>query len=495
MFATLQNKSYRKKIFMLFIVSFLVRAIVFQFYVKHHERYRQPDSIDYHNCAIGLAVGSGMHRPDTKKPIFWRTPGYPFFLSFFYELYGVKSGGFSNNQSAQHAAIWTQLTISSLTPLFIFYLINMLTGISSIAWLIAWIFVFHIGTVLASTFLLTEALALCFFFPFLFFFYKSFHIRGAKGKNQNNTWIASIIMSALFLGITTWIRPMGEFVAVVSIFILALLGDCNIRTKIKKITLFLFIFFLVTSPWYLRNYNLTGKTFFCPMFGPYLNSFSAPKIIRNTRGFSLEKSIHMLYTLSEKQAKIDEIIALNNGKLGCKHHAALKIAIPIIWEHPFLFFKDWLKEILKTSFDLHSYQLVSFAKNSFMYDPLEEFLTEKWQECLYKQQMPFTMRLLVFLELILELFKWFGLFMGIWLFILKPIIKRGKVSYEIKNMGHLWLKIIPIIGSIIFMTGGFGYARLRLPVDPLMIMLSLTYWYWLFNKKRTHEKIIRVVAQ
>jgi len=32
------------------------------------------------------------------------------------------------------------------------------------------------------------------------------------------------------------------------------------------------------------------------------------------------------------------------------------------------------------------------------------------------------------------------------------------------------------------MTGGFGYARLRLPVEALMIMLSLTTWYWILKK-------------
>ncbi len=38
---------------------------------------------------------------------------------------------------------------------------------------------------------------------------------------------------------------------------------------------------------------------------------------------------------------------------------------------------DWTKEVLKSTFDLHASQLVGFARNTFMYDPLEEFLTEK----------------------------------------------------------------------------------------------------------------------
>jgi len=97
------------------------------------------------------------------------------------------------------------------------------------------------------------------------------------------------------------------------------------------------------------------------------------------------------------------------------------------------------------------------------------------------------MRFIIYLEIIFEILKWIGLLLGAFFFMLFPLIKRFNVSDTIKQNGLLWLKISPMIGAFIIMTGGFGYARLRLPVEALMIMLSLTFWYWLINK--TYKRV------
>jgi len=480
----LNYKPTRKNLLILFIASFLVRAITFQFFVHHNERYKQPDSMDYHNCTISLCLGTGMHRADTLDPIFWRTPGYPLYLSFFYNLFGARSTKFSPNWQAQHAALWVQILLSSLIPVFIFFLVHLLTGMFSIAWVTAWIFVFHLGMVLSSTFLLTEALALVLFFPFLIFFYKSFRMWGEKKTPHPKAWPSTIFWAAVLLGLMAWIRPMGEFVAIIAVLMIALLGAAAWKIKLKKIALFLLVFFTITGSWYLRNYHITGKPFFCPMFGPYLNSFCAPKIVRDVNKISLEKSISYLYKRACQEASKNELEAFDQGKRGCREHAALRVALPIIKAYPFLFLRDWIKEVLKTTFDLHAAQLVGFAKNTFMYDPLEEFLTDKLRDCLYRQPMPLLMRLITFLEVIFELLKWIGLLLGFWIFMLSPLLQQFNVSDFIKRMGLLWLKVAPMIGALVFMTGGFGYARLRLPVDPLMIMLSLTFWFWALEKRK-----------
>lgn len=484
---TLKQKPNRKNLIILFIVSFLIRAATFQFFVQHKERYKQPDSMDYHNCAVCMVIGTGMHRADTMRPIFWRTPGYPLYLSWFYKQHGFYSPQFSPNRPAHLAALWLQILLSSLVPLFIFALIYLLVGILPIAWLTAWISVFHIGNVLASGYLLTEALALVFFVPYLIFFYKSFRI-WTEGKPITSSWVFSIILSAFFLGIMAWIRPMGEFVAILSAMFICVLDNATWNIKFKKAGLFLLVFFAVTGGWYLRNYALTGKLFFCPMFGPYLNSFCAPKILRDTTNLSLENCIRMQYKKAVDAAQKDNMLAQRKGKIGCREQSALRCALPIIKKHPVLFVRGWIKEVLKTTFDLHTSQLVGFVKNTFMYDPLEEFLTEKWRDCTYRTAMPLWMRLLTFLEIIFELLKWIGLLFGAWMFMFSPLLKRFAVSKKIKKTGLLWFKTSLMIGALLFMTGGFGYARLRLPAEPLMIMLSLTFWYWVFYKKENKKQ-------
>ena len=185
----------RKNLLYLFLLAFILRAATFIFFIQHEERYRQPDTMDYHNSAIGISVGSGMHRADTMEPIFWRTPGYPYYLSKFYDLFGIRTPRFGGNTPAHMAAIWVQIFLSSLIPAVIALLALWLADSLTIAWLAGIIVAVHHAFVLASTYLLTEGLGLLFFCLFLLFFYRSF--------DRQSGWSKQIIWAALNLGIFT----------------------------------------------------------------------------------------------------------------------------------------------------------------------------------------------------------------------------------------------------------------------------------------------------
>lgn len=475
----LYQKPNRKNLTILFVAAFLIRASMFYFFIQHEHRYQQPDSMDYHNSAIGISVGTGMHRPDNNRPIFWRTPGYPLYLSCFYQLCGITSAKLRDNRAAHIIALWLQIILSSLLPLLIFFLILSLTNNLSIAWISGWTFAFHLGYVLASTYLLTESLALLFFVPFLLFFYKSFTAYGEQpGKKPR--WILYTILAALMLGLTTWIRPLGEFFSVVASIIIFLMANTSFTQKIKQISLFLLIFFATISGWYVRNYGITGKLFFCPMFGPYLNSFCAPKILRDTTPLTLAQAVNFQYRKATEQATKDAVKAHVYGKRECRERAALPVALSVLLKHPWIFLRDWIRETIKTTFDLHSHLLVRYTNNTFFYDDLEEHLSTKLADCLYAAQMPLWMRIIVLLEVLYSLFIWIGMFLGVWLFLLVPLFTRKKRSKKQKALTALWLKIGLMIGAAIVMTGGFGYARLRLPIDPFLLMLALTTWLFLF---------------
>jgi len=476
----------KKNLTILFLAALAIRLAVFLFFIYPNEYYKQPDSGDYHHCALSLTLGRGMRRLDNNRPMFWRTPGYPLFLSFFYKTFGIKSTKFSENRPAQTAAIIFQILLCSLIPLLIFFLALLLTKSLSISWLTAWISAIHLGFVLSDTYLLTESLSILFLIPFFIYFFKSFYLPGQISPPRHR-WLKSIIIAAVFLGIFAWVRPMGQFVSIVSAIMILILDKVNWKIKLKKVVIFLLVFFAIVSPWYVRNYDITGKLFFCPMFGLYLNTFNAPKIIRATEGLPLRQSIDKLYQQAGKKAVEEFLIAKASGKDLATELVHMKVALPIIKQYPFLFLKDWMIESCKTAFDLYSYQLVDMAKNTFYYDPIEEFLTEKWSECLYEKKVPALMRLVIYLEIIFEILKWIGLILGIFIFWLFPLIKLFDVSDYVKQTGLLWLKVAPMIGAFIIMTGGFGYARLRLPVEALIVMLSLTTWYWLIKERKSEN--------
>lgn len=483
---------HRNILLMIVCAAFIARAATFLFFTSHENRYRQPDSPDYHVYALSFAAGTGMYQLDNKTPMFWRTPGYPAYVGFFYKLFGLNSVNdlisgrkgtkFEEYADAHNAAIWVQLILCSFTPLLVYFLIQSLTTSPTIALITAGITGLHIGFVLASTYLLTEGLAILFFYLFLFFLFRSFWL---KGQTKTNTsWHRSLIAAGLFLGITTWIRPMGEFVAIVSILLILIFDTTAWKERLKKIALFGLVFLASISPWYIRNYQLTGKWFFCPMPGAYFITFSAPKILRRTMGIKLEHAINLLMRQANQEAQKEKALATLQGKNFEIRTMCSAVAFPILLAHPWYAMIDWMKEVAKTTFDLYASQLTAMAAGTHTWDPVEEFLSEKLAADLYAQKMPLSMRIICWLEALFSIILWMGLIAGASVFWIYPLIKRFNVSATIKQTGLLWLKVAPMISAIVFMTGGFGYARLRLPVEPLIIMLSLTFWIWLIQRKK-----------
>jgi hypothetical protein len=333
---------------------------------------------------------------------------------------------------------------------------------------------------------------------------------------------------------------MGSYVALVAALI-ALLAPGDVRLKSKHIALFLSCFYLLLAPWYVRNYLYSGHLFFCPMFGAYLNSFCAPRIVSAVENIDLIESWKMLGNAAHQRYLEQKTAYAHQGMHLPREFVCGQIAWPIIFACPLLALYDWMREVLKTTFDLYSSQLVAFVQGSFFYDPLIEYLSVKLADCLYNTPMPLALRTVVYLELLYATMLWIGLIGGFIRFMVIPCAQRLNVSDQTRRLfavaenygvqpgdesdknhaaalakegcyqappkrGYaqasggisrnttafkplsasfdVWLYATIMIAAILFMTGGFGYARLRLPVEPLMIILSLTWWYYVIHKVR-----------
>lgn len=467
----------KQHLVLIFVIAFTLRALTFYAFTSQGERYKQADSADYHVAALCLTYGVGMCRPDTGEPLFWRTPGYPAYLVPFYKAFPPQGYQFNDAQTAQTMSLWFQIFLSSFIPLILLYLALYLTQTVFVAYAVAGIAALHLGLVLASGYLLSEGIALLPCYLFLYFFYRSL----SKDKTPNN--IKLVILAACMLALYTWIRPMGNYIAIVAMLIILICTGNNWRVKAKKIALFASCFYLLLAPWYVRNYMHTGHLFFCPMFGAYLNSFCAPRIVSNVNNIELLDAWKILGSTAQQQYLEQKPEYLARGVHLPKEFVCGQIAWPIFLGFPLLALYDWMREVFKTAFDLYSSQLVAFVQGCFFYDPLIEYLSVKYADCLYNTPMTLFMRLIVYLELLYTILLWIGLIGGLIQCMIIPCIKRFKVSEDIKNMFTLWLGVTPMIAAAMFMTGGFGYARLRLPVEPLMLILSISYWnYFVITK-------------
>lgn len=449
---------------LLFLSAFALRAAVFYFYIQHEERYCQPDSVDYHNCGLCVAYGFGMSHP-SGKPIFWRTPGYPCFLAPFLKTFSMSPAGvFSTYGAAHKGAIWVQIFLCSLLPLLMLWLAYIVTQSYAIASICAWISVVHVGFVLASTYLLTDGLAMLFFIIFLGMIFRSLRI-----YHENYSYW-QVIAAAIALGAYTWMRPMGQFVAILATVLLLCMKD-TWRNKIFKATLFLGVFAVTLCPWILRNTYLTGTAFFCPLAGLYFNVFNAPKILARVENIPLEVAHQKLMCAAayEQLTVLAERKKSGDTRHLCGETLCMKTAWPVIAAHPFYFIRDWIVEVCKTTFDLYSYQLVALVQNCFKWDPLIEYLDEKISSCLYAKPLPFVARMISWLEFLGNILIWVGIVAGVWFFV---------INKKVRSYAQVWVFAGIIICCVLFQTGGFGYARLRLPIEPLMLILCVTFWYW-----------------
>lgn len=453
-------------------IAFVIRFFVFATYLSQEERYCQADSMDYHNCACCITHGFGMTFPNG-KPIFWRTPGYPAYISLFYSPHH-KSAGFTDHYAEHYKAIIIQIVMCALLPYFVYTLSFILTGSYLVSALTAGVSIFHPGFILASGYLLTDALAQLFFVLFMCCFFASFSL---FGEPRPYAYSSSLLLcaAALLLAMYTWMRPMGQFIAFFSLFLL-LFSKNKWRSKLKEGTLFMLLFLAALSPWFFRNYKLTGNVFFCPLFGLYLNVFNAPKILSRITPLTL-KEAHQKLTYEAAQLTRKEIESykqLGKKQIVCGELICLQTALPLILRHPLYFLYDWMTEVIKTTFDLYASQLVSLEHNCFKWDPLVEFLPEKIQDCLYKKELPWFLRFIAFLEFAFSLWIWVGILAGIWAFFIQAWWCKTSCLYQ----QALWIKTLFLIGALVIQTGGFGYARLRLPIEPLIIMLGIYYWFF-----------------
>jgi hypothetical protein len=463
-------------IILLLATALIVRLACFLGYMQYEHRYHQADSSDYHSSAVLIANGYGMTRLD-KRPIFWRTPGYPAYLAMIYNYLGAPTHLAIEYAPAQ---IWWALIIQiifcSILPLLIAWLAWLLTQSIILTQAAAWISVFHPGYVLASTYLLTDGPAQILFMLFLINFFI------ALMSYRYHTF--SMIICALVLGLYTWMRPMGQFISLLASGIYATWSPQARRNKIISISIFMLCFMGSLMPWIIRNYRLSEQPFFCPLFGLYLNVFSAPKIKARIEHIPLAQAHHDLTIAAGHEHYKIAVQQAQTGLTRCivGENVAMLTAWPWIRDYPGYFLYDWMVESCKTAFDLYSYQFVLLHHNEFKHDPLVEYLPQKLADVLHARSLPWYMRTIAWIELFLNLVLWIGILYGCyaWVRFFNPRTRAW------------WAASALFAACVCLQTGGFGYARLRLPIEPLILICGL---YGLLTIYRIYDSKCRTPAQ
>lgn len=217
-------------ILIVFVLALVLRAA---YVIGFPPRTAAGDSYQYDAIGWNIANGAGFSvQPGVPTPE--RAPGFPFFLSILYSLFG---------HSLLMAAL-AQALLGALTCLLLYDMARRLFD-ERTAMAAAWAACFYPVSVAYTGLLLSETL-----FTFFFALCLALFIRSEGGEKKS--WL---VMSGAALGLTTLVRattilfPAGIFIA------LLLSGPGR---AFRKTALVLLSFVLVILPWTTRNYLRFG---------------------------------------------------------------------------------------------------------------------------------------------------------------------------------------------------------------------------------------------
>ena len=175
-----------------------------------------------------------------------RTPGYPLFIAL---IYWIASG-----------KVWVVLLIQILLSLIsvgLVYKIAALFFSKNISLLSSLLFAIDLNQAVYTITIMTETLFVLLFLASIYYL--------CKYIKSNNYFL--IILSSIFLGLATLVRPISYYFPIPIIIFLLFLSVPKLSTKLKHLTLFIIFFAATISPWILHNYSKYDELKFTSMVG------------------------------------------------------------------------------------------------------------------------------------------------------------------------------------------------------------------------------------
>jgi len=228
----------------------------------------------------------------------------------------------------------------------------------------------------------------------------------------------------------------------------------------------------VVCGWLFRNYFLTGCLFFSTLSGPHFINHMVARIVMSSNNVSYEKAKEIVYKdlaslVSEKELSLNK--KLNEVELS---NLMESVALKYMKNNQLETIKYCLLNMTKTMFGLYSSELVFIDSGGCL-------PTYEDSGCVVKQVKRILLPIVknkwivfvIYFEIILFLFLLIGL-LG---FLCKIFF-----SFELFN---LFVLISLYCAIFIGASLACGYARLRLPIEPFLIILSLKFWLDVWRSK------------
>lgn len=415
----------RSKMIMLgllvFIASFIVRLLFFIYILDGGSKsWLLVDSEQYHQLALSFLHNNYQHTLS-----FLRLPGYPAFLAACYACMGIAPAG----------ALVIQILLASSIPLLIYWLsITLFPHRHTAAWYAMIYSCIQLGLVLYAGMLSTESLFLIFLLLFFIFFFKAL-----QHEDQRLFLLAGSI-----LGIGSLIRPVGHYLLVLSCCII-LVFHKNIRSVISLNVGWISI----AGLWLLRNVILTGHLFFHTLPGQHFLQYSAAYVYQDAHNVSYIDARRTLIQQYDNKCSSKALSEIE------RCFVAEKIAYTTLMQHPLLSLKHAIIHMVKTCIAPHS-QLLFYLVHDWHQTPTHGIQLIK--KFVWPADMPWHMIVIIYYDLVTHLIL---LLAAGWFL----ITRKKQYTYQ-------QITILLFMLLFIGITFAYGSARLRLPIEPLLILCA-----------------------
>ncbi len=408
------------------------------------------DAIRYDRLAYNLIEHNTFSRDlgPPYRPESFVPPGYPTFLAIFYTL-------FSRNPIP---VIIIQIILSCFIGILVFIFLNQFTKNQKIALFSGILFGLSPNIAFHSNKLISETL-------FTFLLLLSFYLIYLTIKNTNKT---TFYLAGFLLGLCTYVRTISIYFPIL-IIIIFLIWQKKIKVSLISTIGFIIIYLLTLTPWIIRNSIIFKKPVFATTAEVNIFLYNAPTVIASEKGISLTDARDTIW--SEVQT-----IFTNNPQLDTTNEVIrAQIGSQV-----------GLKYILRSPLTYAKIHFSSFLLNFIVpigISPLIQYITGKPLPDL--QMKPRVMQDalallargkikqaadLVIKERFYNLSP-IGFLILIWAAIFQLFIMIGVIICLIRFFKKTFYLLIPII-YFTLATGPVCDARLRVPIEPLLIILA-----------------------
>jgi 4-amino-4-deoxy-L-arabinose transferase-like glycosyltransferase len=491
----------------LFILSCCIRVLAYHCYLSKNENFWQVDSFTYHRIAQGISEGKGISQP-TGQPNFYRLPGYPIFIASLYKIFGQNP----------EKVLWFQVILGALIPLLIFFLsLVLFPNVLLLAQCASVYSAFHLGLVLYSGFFMTETLFLILFLFFSIFFFKRVHLwfcstqeqllpafttpsshmpfipepldqtpsftqmYGQLHEHSHDEAVAyvhgdqvfkGLALAGIFLGLASMVRPVGHYLVALSLLTLLFSND-GWRQFFKKSFTFFIPWLLVVTPWLLRNYLLLGHVFFHTLPGGHFLYLSASRVAMNAYDISYQDARQRLGTeVAEVMHDQQKVLGHPLNEIE-KCYAHEQVAKKYFRSYPLITLKVWITDMLRTCLSLYSAELLYLesGRKEINYFDQGRSVWSVFARYLFPPVDSVALKIVVWLEIIFFLFILLGFFGG-----LVNLVTMICGYNAVAEVACSWLKVLPYMGLFIVIALAGGYARMRLPIEPFLIIFAWCFY-------------------